>query len=73
MAEGQECMPTFTFGLWSMIRDCLEPTPSQKERFSSLASELVCGTHPLQSVRQCPLKEQNAAGIGAAELFSHTL
>jgi hypothetical protein len=65
MAEALECMPIFTFGLW--------PTPSHKERFSSLVFELGCGTHPLQSVSQCPLKEQNAAGIGAAELSSHTL
>jgi hypothetical protein len=50
-----------------MIKDCLRPTPSHKERFSSLIFELGCGTHSLQPVRQYPLKEQNAAGDGVAE------
>jgi hypothetical protein len=52
MAEGLECMPTFTFGLWSMIRDCLDPTPSYKQRFSTSVSERRYGTHPLQPVLQ---------------------
>jgi hypothetical protein len=65
--EGLECMPIFTFGLWSMIQDCLGPTPSHKERFSSSVFKPGCGTHPLQSVRKCPLKEQNAVGDGAAK------
>jgi hypothetical protein len=72
MAEGLECMPIFTFGLWSMIKDCLGPTPSHKDRFSSLVFKQGCGTHPLQSdiqefKRRYPLKEQNAAGGGDAE------
>jgi hypothetical protein len=29
-SEGSECTPIFTFGLWSMIKDCLGPTPSHK-------------------------------------------
>jgi hypothetical protein len=71
-AEGPECMSIFTFSLLSMIRDCLEPTPSHKERFSSLVVELGYGTHPLQPViqkckRQDPLQEQNAVGGGATE------
>jgi hypothetical protein len=41
MAEGLECMPIFTFGLWSMIRDCLIPTTSHKQRFSSSVSNLT--------------------------------
>jgi hypothetical protein len=39
MAEGPEFMPIFTFGLWSMIRDRLVPTPSHKQRFSSSVSD----------------------------------
>jgi hypothetical protein len=45
-AEGPECMPIFTFSLWSMIRDCLEPTRSHKQSFSSLVSELGVGLTP---------------------------
>jgi hypothetical protein len=45
-AEGLECMPIFTFGLWSMIRDCLVPTPSHKQRFSSSVSNLTPGDMP---------------------------
>jgi hypothetical protein len=61
------------FSLWCMIRDCLDPTPSHTQRFSSSVSELGCGTHPLQPViqeceRQHSLKEQDAAGGGAAEM-----
>jgi hypothetical protein len=33
MAEEPECMPIFTFGLWSMITDCLGPTPSHNKIF----------------------------------------
>jgi hypothetical protein len=55
-----------------MIKDCLGPTPSHKERFFSFIFELGHGTHPLQSViqeckRKYPLKEQNAAGSGTTE------
>jgi hypothetical protein len=64
MAEGLECIPTFTFGMWSLIKDCLRPTASHK---ASSVFELGCGTHLLQSVRQYPLKEQNAVGGGATE------
>jgi hypothetical protein len=41
MAEGLECMPIFTLGSWSMIRDCLLPTTSHKQRFSSSVSDLT--------------------------------
>jgi hypothetical protein len=66
-------MPIFTFGLWFIIRDCLEPIPSHKQRFSSSVFEAACGTHSLQPIiqerkRQDLLKEQNAAGSGATEL-----
>jgi hypothetical protein len=46
-------MPIFT--LWSLIKDCLGPTPSHK---TSSVFELGCGTHSLQSARQYPLKEK---------------
>jgi hypothetical protein len=70
--EGLECMPIFTVGLWSMVKGCLGPTPSYKERFSFSVFDPGCGTHPLQSdiqecKRQYPLKEQNAAASRAAE------
>jgi hypothetical protein len=55
-AESPKCMPIFTFGLWSMIRDCLGPTPSHK---ASSVFELACGAHPLQSPRQYPIKEKH--------------
>jgi hypothetical protein len=45
IAEGLECMTVFTFGLWSMIKGCLGPTPSHK---ASSVFEPGCGTHPLQ-------------------------
>jgi hypothetical protein len=38
-AGGLECMPIFTFGLWSLIRDCLDPTLSYKQRLSSSVSD----------------------------------
>jgi hypothetical protein len=50
-----------------LVEDCLGPTPLHKERFSSLVFKPGCGTHPLQSIRQYPLKEQNAVGGGATE------
>jgi hypothetical protein len=50
-----------TFGLWSMIKDCLGPTPSS-------VFELGCGTLPLQSARQYPLKEKHTMGGKATEL-----
>jgi hypothetical protein len=31
MAEGLECMHSFTFGLWFMTKDCLGPIPSHKD------------------------------------------
>jgi hypothetical protein len=47
MTERLEDMSIFTFGLCSMIKDCLGPSPSPKERFSSSVFEPRCGTHPL--------------------------
>jgi hypothetical protein len=47
MTEGPECMPIFTLGLCSMIRDCLVPTTSHKQRFSSLEN-------PTQLPEICP-------------------
>jgi hypothetical protein len=81
MAEGPECMPIFTSDFCFMIKDCLGPTPSHKERFSSSVFKPGCGTNPLHSVRQYPLKEQNAVGGRATELstplyedkFSHKI
>jgi hypothetical protein len=64
VTEGPECMPNFTFGMWSMIRDCLGPAPSHK---ASLVFVVGCGTHPLQSVRQYPLKEKHAVGSRTTE------
>jgi hypothetical protein len=50
MAEGHACpFLLLVCGLWL---DCLEPTSSHEQRFSSLVSELGCGTHPLQPVIQ---------------------
>jgi hypothetical protein len=31
MPEGPECMPIFSFGLWSMIKGCLGSTPTHKD------------------------------------------
>jgi hypothetical protein len=47
MDEGLECMPIFTFNLWSMIRDCLVPIASHKQRFSSSVSGSAPPTYAL--------------------------
>jgi hypothetical protein len=67
VAEGLECRPIFIFALWSLIKDCLGPTPSH--RASSLF-KLECGAHFLQSARQYPLKENHAVGREATELWA---
>jgi hypothetical protein len=57
-AEGLECMSIFSFGLWSMIKDCLGPTPSHKERFSSSVFKLGCGLSPHnQASRSVSIRE----------------
>jgi hypothetical protein len=52
-----------------VIKDRLGPTPSHK---ASSVFELGCGTHPLQSARQYPLKEKHAMGGRVTELLAPT-
>jgi hypothetical protein len=63
-AKGLESMPIFSFDLWSLIKDCLGPSPSHK---ASSVFDLGCRTHPLQSARKYPLKGKHAVGSGATE------
>jgi hypothetical protein len=37
--EAADGMPIFTFGMWSQIRDCLDPTPIHKIKIKSSESE----------------------------------
>jgi hypothetical protein len=39
-ADGLDDMPVFTFGLWSQIKDCLDPTLIHKVKFPSSMLEV---------------------------------
>jgi hypothetical protein len=51
VAERPECMPIFTFALWSLIKDFLGPTVSHK---ASLVFKLGCGLAPYNQPGSIP-------------------